>query len=85
MIIKIKEGGETFWYYAKSREDAVSKHLENSDGYISIDDIDEATPLSREEAGEIEVYDEVNAIGKTLLDLSLLSGDKTELLATTIF
>jgi len=85
MIVRIKEGGELFWYNAKSIEDAKNKHIENSDGYIKIEDIDSAIEISRQRAAETEVYEEDYAIGKSLLDLSILSKDKTELLASTIF
>jgi hypothetical protein len=84
MIIKIKEGGETFYYKANSKEDAVINHIKMFDNEITKADIDEVTEISEIDASKMQTVDEFGVIINLLQD-SKSTTDIYGLIGSTIY
>lgn len=83
MIIKIKEGGEIFYYNAESKDDAVKNHIRMTGYEIQAADIDSVEEVSEEAASKLETADEFGKITNLLKD-SKETTDEFGLIASTI-
>lgn len=79
MIVKIKEGGEAFYFNAESIEDAINKHIEMYENEITKSDIDEAVEITNEQASRLQSIDEDGNI------VSLLEESKSTFAANSLF
>lgn len=84
MIIKIKEGGESFYYNANSKDEAVANHIKMYDNEITSADIDEVAEISEIDASKMVTVDEFGVITNLLQDSKSVT-DIYGLIGSTIY